>query len=175
MKIKINSRQFFLYFTTIVLIVLFYLLFMKIIGMKEGQTSGSASDSAQSSTQTYQNQLLKNLDAKMQQINNMLDNLDRTLPKYVKDIIPGTITMISYEDAIKPNALNTIKINVDNYSDPQDTTGNTRNAKWTIDMQIPMGPKGNKGDKGPIGPPGKDGSSGPPGDVGLRGPWFDSA
>jgi len=146
---------------------------MKIIGMKEGQASGSASDSAQSSTQTYQNQLLKNLDTKMQQITNMLDNLDRTLPKYVKDIIPGTITMISYEDAIKPNALNTIKINVDNYSDPQDTTGNSTNATWTIDMQIPMGPKGNKGDKGPIGPPGKDGSSGPPGDSGLRGPWFE--
>lgn len=171
MKAKINPRQFFLYFITIVLIVLFYFLFTKMIGLKEGQASGSASGSVQSSTQTYQNQLLGNLDSKIQQINDMLNNLDERLPKKVKDIKPGVITTKSYEEAIKPNALNAIKINVGNYADPSDSTGKTKNATWTIDMQIPLGPKGNKGDKGPIGVPGVGGARGPPGDDGVRGPW----
>ena len=169
MKAKINPRHFFLYFIIIILIVLFYYFFTKIIGTREGQTS--ASDSLQKSKQTYQDQLLGNLDAKINQINNMLDDLDKTLPKYIKDINPGKITTISYEDSIKPNAANTIKINVDNYDDQ---VGNTVNATWTIDMQIPLGPKGRKGDKGPIGPTGKPGAQGPPGDNGLRGNWWNS-
>jgi hypothetical protein len=172
MKAKINSKQFFLYFITIVLIVLFYYLFAKIIGLKEGAASGSASDSVQSSTQTYQDQLLSNLDAKIKQINGMLDSLDRTLPKYVKDINPGTITTKSYEESIKPNALNPIKINVGNYVDPTDQS---TCATWTIDMQIPLGPKGKQGEKGPIGPQGDPGVPGPPGDDGLRGNWWNSS
>jgi len=170
MKAKINSRQFFLYFITIILIVLFYFLFTKIINMKEGV--GSVSDSVQESTQAYQDQLLLNLDKKMQQIVDMLDYLDTILPKDVADIQTGVVTTISYEDAVKPNAINPIVIHVDNEPDP---TGITKsNAKWTIDMQIPLGPKGKKGDKGPRGPQGNTGARGPPGDDGLRGNWWDS-
>lgn len=183
MKAKINPRQFFLYFITIILIVLFYFLFSKIIGLKEGQTTGSPtsnSDSSgdtstqnyQSSRQNYQDQLLENLDKKIDQINNMLNGLDKILPKKYSDINPGIITTVSYEDSIKPNALNAIKINVDSYESEEDAT--IKNATWTIDMQIPVGPKGNKGDKGPIGPQGKPGDPGPPGDNGLRGPWWNS-
>ena len=208
MKSKINPKQLFLYFITICLIVLFYILFTKILGVKEGQTalsgsqggaavpqggasvpqggasvpqggaavpqggSQSASNAAQSATQNYQSQLLTNLDAKIKQITDLLDNLDKTLPKYVKDIIPGNITTISYEDAIKQNALNPITINVGSYVDPTDKT--RLNAKWSIDMQIPLGPKGDKGDKGPIGVNGDTGSKGPPGETGLRGKWWNS-
>jgi hypothetical protein len=187
MKSKINPKQLFLYFITICLIVLFYILFTKILGVKEGQTDlsdsqggsavppagpQSASNAAQSATQNYQSQLLTNLDAKIKQITDLLDNLDKTLPKYVKDIIPGNITTISYEDAIKQNALNPITINVGSYVDPTDKT--RLNAKWSIDMQIPLGPKGDKGDKGPIGVNGDTGSKGPPGETGLRGKWWNS-
>jgi hypothetical protein len=153
------------------------------IGLKEGQENGSPTPSPgssiksstqnyQSSRQDYQDQLLENLDKKIQQIENMLENLDKILPKSYKDINPGIITTVSYEDAIKPNALNAIKINVDSYKSEEDAT--IKNATWTIDMQIPVGPKGNKGDKGPIGAQGKQGDPGPPGDDGLRGPWWNS-
>ena len=178
MKAKIDSRQFFLYFITIILIVLFYFLFAKIIGLKEGQTLGTGTEGSstkdyQSSRQNYQDQLLNNLDKKIDQINNMLDGLDKILPKKVIDINPGIITTVSYEDAIKPKALNAIKINVDTYESEEDGD-KTLYAKWIIDMQIPVGPKGNKGDKGPIGPQGNPGFPGPPGDDGLRGPWWNS-
>jgi hypothetical protein len=172
MKAKINPRQLFLYFITIVLIVLFYFLFTKTIGLKEGQTSGSVSSSVQSTKQNYQDQLLTNLDKKIEQITDMLNGLDKILPQSVYDINPGIIRTVSYENAVKPNALNTIKINVENQPDQKDET-KTR-ATWTIDMQIPVGPKGNKGDKGPIGPQGIPGDPGPPGDDGLRGPWWNS-
>ena len=183
MKAKINTRQIFLYFITIILIVLFYFLFTKMIGLKEGQTNGSPTSSTgssvesstqnyQSSRQNYQDQLLENLDKKIEQINNMLNGLDKILPKKYTDINPGIITTVSYEDAIKPNALNTIKINVDSYESEENAE--IKNATWTIDMQIPVGPKGDKGDKGPIGPQGKPGDPGPPGDNGLRGPWWNS-
>jgi uncharacterized protein (UPF0333 family) len=180
MKSKINPKQLFLYFITICLIVLFYVLFVKILGIKEGQTvaksastaSQSASTAAQSATQNYQNQLLANLDAKIEQINNLLDTLDQTLPTSYTNITPGNITTISYEDAIKPNALNPITINVESDIDPTDNTKYI--AKWSIDMQIPLGPKGDKGDKGPVGPSGDKGIPGPPGDTGLRGKWWNS-
>lgn len=172
MKAKINYRQLFLYFITIILIILFYFIFMKLIAPKEGATGRSASGLVQSSRQTYQDQLLGNLDKKIQQIVDMLDRLDATLPKDIDDINIGTVNTISYENAIKPNASNNIKITVGTKPDP---TGITKtNATWTIDMQIPLGPKGNKGDKGPIGPPGDAGAQGPPGDDGLRGNWWDS-
>jgi hypothetical protein len=176
MKAKINPRQFFLYFITIVLIVLFYFLFTKTIGLKEGQTSGSVSSSVQSTKQNYQDQLLTNLDKKIEQITNMLNSLDKILPQSIYDINPGIIRTVSYENAVKPNALNTIKINVENdsYVDENDNNKTKYKASWTIDMQIPVGPKGNKGDKGPIGPQGKPGDPGPPGDDGLRGPWWNS-
>jgi len=173
MKAKINSRQFFLYFITIVLVVLFYFFFTRIIGIKEGQASGSVSSTIQSTNQSYQDQLLGNLDKKIDQINGLLFNLDKLLPKRVQDINPGVITTITYEDAIKPNALNPIKINVSSYyPDPQDLT--MINAMWTFDMQIPLGPKGRKGDKGPLGAQGEPGSKGPKGDNGLRGNWWNS-
>jgi hypothetical protein len=176
MKAKINSKKFFLYFITIVLIVLFYFLFSRILGSKEGATSGSASSAIQGSTQTYQDQLLGNLDTKIKQISDMLDSLDKVLPKSAEDINAGVITTISYEDAVKPNALTPIKINVGSYSkpDPNDSKNKINNATWTIDMQIPLGPKGTKGDKGPIGVPGEAGVQGPPGDDGLRGNWWNS-
>jgi hypothetical protein len=176
MKAKINSKQFFLYFITIVLIVLFYFLFSRILGSREGAESGSASSAFQGTTQTYQDQLLGNLDDKIKLISNMLDGLDKILPKSETDINPGLITTISYEDAVKPRALNPIKINVGNYTtpDPDDPKKEINNATWTIDMQIPLGPKGDKGDKGPIGVPGDRGVQGPPGDNGLRGNWWNS-
>lgn len=176
MKYKINYKNFFLYFITIILIVLFYFLFTKIIGMKEGAVAGSASSTIQGTKQTYQDQVLGNLDAKIKKISDMLDSLDTILPQRVDDINPGTIETISYEDAIKPNALNPINIKLGTYlaKDPNNATKQKTYATWTIDMKIPLGPKGDKGDKGPIGPQGIPGIQGPQGDDGLRGNWWNS-
>lgn len=176
MKYKINYKKFFLYFITIILIVLFCFLFTKIIGIREGAAPISASSTIQGTKQTYQDQILSNLDAKIQKISAMLDSLDTILPQKVDDINAGTIETISYEDAIKPNALNPINIKLGTYlsKDPKDATKQTTNATWTIDMKIPLGPKGDKGDKGPIGPQGKPGVQGPQGDDGLRGNWWNS-
>jgi hypothetical protein len=169
MSVKIDIKQYYFYFLCICLLVLLLFIGIKMANFKEGQTTGPAT--FQGSTQSYQNQLLSNLDTKIKNIQTMLDNLDKTLPQRVRDIKPGKITTISYEDAVKPNAVSPITIHVSNTQDP-DT--NKYSAQWTIDMQIPLGPKGDKGDKGPLGAMGKTGAKGPRGDDGLRGNWWNS-
>ena len=123
---------------------------------------GSMSSGAVGTTQMT---MLQSIEAGIQNVQGLIDNVNSLLPQNISDITVGTVSQ-------SPN-INDVQLSIaNNPYETIDLSGNSIiRGKWTINAILPQG---QQGPPGPIGLPGTSGNPGSPGDVGppgVRGQW----
>jgi len=110
---------------------------------------------------TTNQSMIDYIETKVKNIETLIKEINKRLPKTISDISAGSFTTSTNPDDVQINIVNYP------YLDP---CGNEI-GRWVISGILPQAPNGRPGPQGPKGPQGDQGPRGDPGPRGDRGPW----
>ena len=117
-------------------------------------------------TESTTNAILADVQSKITECREIINDVNRILPRRIEDITVGTINQTDNLDLVGISIVQGVTTTLDPITDASGTSGT-----WTINATLPRGKKGPMGDKGLKGGRGQQGAMGMPGKPGPQGLW----